>query len=420
MKKILSIILTLVLILSMSMTAFAAESHDVIGNYVTASEGDTVYAVDIAWGSMEFAYEVPADVWNSEEHKYESGGDAQWEHSDGANMVTVTNRSNAAVTVTVTTNVKDSNITASVENGSFILGSAAEGATTSVAGTETKGTAAVTLSGTLTDKEAKKAVIGSVTVTVVDSEASALPESEINAAIEALKNGETITLNNVSPANHAAIVAAVDAVSDGALMSTTVQGLSTTYSLKSDFAGAVLAWTEGTTLTMLGNTDTIGETFVSYKGMILDLNGYSISATVEYTGDATIHVEESGELTIRDSGGTGSVGGTNTYYSLSVDGICTLESGTMNGQVDTINCFYMNGGKVIYDGSVIWMRASMGGCVRVTGGEIIGTQIRCDNRDTNEVTVTGGTFSFDPSIDVDTEYYTVTNNGDGTWTVTAK
>lgn len=413
------ILTSLVLALSMSITAFAAESHDVIGNYVTVPEGDTVYAVDIAWGSMEFTYEVPVDVWDGENHQYTSSGDAQWTCAAGANAVTVTNKSNAAVTVTVTTNVTDSNITASVGNSSFVLDSAAEGATTEVEGKATEGIATITLDGTLTDKDAKNAVIGSVTVTVVDAAASALTEEEINAAVEALKDGETVTLNNVSPANHAAIVAAMDETNDGALMSKTVQGLSTTYIYKPDFAGGLLVWEEFKTLTMLGNAATTGETFVSDTGMILDLNGYSISATVELTGDAAIQVEESGELTIRDSGNTGSIG-VNKGYSLSIDGTCTLESGTMNGQINTINNFYMNGGKVIYNGNVIWVRSSIGGCVRITGGEISGTQIRCDSRDTNEVTITGGTFTFDSSIEVDTENYTVTDNGDGTWTVTAK
>ncbi len=36
------------------------------------------------------------------------------------------------------------------------------------------------------------------------------------------------------------------------------------------------------------------------------------------------------------------------------------------------------------------------------------------------LTITGGTFSCDPSAYVDTEKYEVTENGDGTWTVTAK
>jgi len=35
----------------------------------------------------------------------------------------------------------------------------------------------------------------------------------------------------------------------------------------------------------------------------------------------------------------------------------------------------------------------------------------------DNVSVTGGTFSYDPSADVDTTKYMVTANGDNTWTV---
>ena len=36
------------------------------------------------------------------------------------------------------------------------------------------------------------------------------------------------------------------------------------------------------------------------------------------------------------------------------------------------------------------------------------------------VTVVAGIYNFDPTSYVDTGAYTVTDNGDGTWTVTAK
>ena len=36
------------------------------------------------------------------------------------------------------------------------------------------------------------------------------------------------------------------------------------------------------------------------------------------------------------------------------------------------------------------------------------------------VTVLAGTYSFDPTSYVNTDTYTVTDNGDGTWTVAAK
>ena len=169
MKKVFGIILTLVHVLSLGITAFAAENNTqtVTGTYTDFTGAvATVYSVEIAWGSMEFTYEVPADIWNAQTHSYESGGEAAWTYEEGANKVMVTNRSNAAMNVAVTTDTGDSGITATVTNDSFILGNAAEGATTQVAGTATSNFAEITLSGELTDTTAEKSAIGKVTITI--------------------------------------------------------------------------------------------------------------------------------------------------------------------------------------------------------------------------------------------------------------
>ena len=42
------------------------------------------------------------------------------------------------------------------------------------------------------------------------------------------------------------------------------------------------------------------------------------------------------------------------------------------------------------------------------------------NNDKLQLNIMGGTFNMDPSAYVDTENYIVTDNGNGTWTVTAK
>ena len=185
MKKILSIALCLVLILSLGTTAYAADTitggqtQTVTGNYQAAAEAGTVYSVDIQWGSLEFTYEVPAQVWDTETHTYKSPDDAipQWVCEDGANQVTVVNRSNAGIDVTVTTDMGESGITATVsDEGKFILASAdatitAENAT----GQETKGSVTITLAGELSKEHTAGSAIGTVTVTLAAAQPPAEP-----------------------------------------------------------------------------------------------------------------------------------------------------------------------------------------------------------------------------------------------------
>ncbi|MBQ2876875.1 MAG: hypothetical protein IJE25_07680 [Clostridia bacterium] len=83
-------------------------------------------------------------------------------------------------------------------------------------------------------------------------------------------------------------------------------------------------------------------------------------------------------------------------------GNCAI--GILNGTVN------IAGG--VIEGSII---ANENGKLNIRGG-----QVRDANVQKGICTVSGGTFGFDPAEYVDTEIYTVTDNGDGTWTVTAK
>ncbi|MCC8357441.1 MAG: hypothetical protein LJU34_06320 [Oscillospiraceae bacterium] len=111
MKRAISLILAVVLVFAMSVTAFAAETvtqaggtatANVTATYEEASPAATVYSVEISWGSMEFTYTEAADgTWSSDSHEYTDKGEAEWSYTSGANVVTVTNHSNAAVTATL-------------------------------------------------------------------------------------------------------------------------------------------------------------------------------------------------------------------------------------------------------------------------------------------------------------------------------
>lgn len=125
-KSILSIALCLVLLLSMSTTAFAAESGDIKVTYSQPAP-QKVTVADITWGSMEFNYSSgDTKVWNPETLQYDiipGEGDGAWTpKNENGDTVTVTNHSNTGLLVTVTyTPDADNGVSGFVENGSFLL-----------------------------------------------------------------------------------------------------------------------------------------------------------------------------------------------------------------------------------------------------------------------------------------------------------
>lgn len=182
-KKALTLCVATILGLSSGTVAMAAtidsaggtDSHAVYGTYQPEGAVATVYSVDVSWGSMEFTYTDGAvsKKWNPSTHQYtESVGEGSWSNQDGANKVTVTNRSNKALTATVEAATSDSyaGITAKVDKASLSLADASTGATTTVAGTASTASTTISLSGALTDKNANKAKIGSVTVKIADAD----------------------------------------------------------------------------------------------------------------------------------------------------------------------------------------------------------------------------------------------------------
>lgn len=112
MKKILSLILALAMVMSLSVTAFAAEGSDggnkpgedtnidVSAKHVAGGSTGTVYSVDIKWTDMTFTYtDETTKTWKPEDHSYETNPGGSWDKTTAT--VTVTNHSNAGVTATV-------------------------------------------------------------------------------------------------------------------------------------------------------------------------------------------------------------------------------------------------------------------------------------------------------------------------------
>ena len=86
MKKTISLFLALLLAVSLSITAFAAEGSEniaenngmasikVSGVYAAGEEAAKLINVDIAWGAMSFIYTAGDAAWNPDEHSTTPGG----------------------------------------------------------------------------------------------------------------------------------------------------------------------------------------------------------------------------------------------------------------------------------------------------------------------------------------------------------
>lgn len=152
----------------------SANSHKVRATYKAGEKADTVYSVDVSWGSLEFTYTDQSEgVWNPTTHMYESKTEAGWSCEEGADKVTVTNHSNAAVDAALSyqSAAGYNAITASfaetsgTENDNKLELEAADNTTVANAPTAF---AKISLKGALENTTAAKTAIGTVTVTIVD------------------------------------------------------------------------------------------------------------------------------------------------------------------------------------------------------------------------------------------------------------
>ncbi len=379
MKKLFATLLAVAMLASVSVTAFAAETNNgtqdteitVNGSFVSGTAGSSVISVDIAWEDMDFTYTGASQgTWNPVTHAYEGAIEGGW--SDNTPAITVTNHSNVAVNATlnftadVTGVVGTFTEASGTANDSVLELATAEG--TAVANAPTA-TANFGISGAAID--ADKA-LGTITVTI--------------AKTGSAEGGETATVVTT----FAELQAAVDA------------------------GGTV----------QLGGNITLGNDVIlavsSSVPVILDLNGYTLTSN----SNAPIQVQPDVICTIKNGTVTSTA---DRMEAISSFGTLTVQNCTLNANdsyplynncIATVTDSMLNGN---YGANSICNQQAYSDTVTLTLSGTVNTEGGIRNEyAASVVTVLAGTYNFDITSYVDADAYTVTDHGDGTWTVTAK
>lgn len=172
MKKMISLILTLTMLMSLSITAFAAEGvtsggmdmSEVKGTY-SSTATVTVYSVDIVWEDLSFTYNGAFEGnWNPKTHEYEDANAAGW--AAGSGTITVINHSNTEITATPSYTAKDGYESASMNFSTAALKvESADNGVDGAAGTAVTRTITVTPTGSLPEGT-ENATIGTITITI--------------------------------------------------------------------------------------------------------------------------------------------------------------------------------------------------------------------------------------------------------------
>ena len=337
----------------------------VTGVYQSGTAADEKISVDIVWEAMNFTYTAASQgTWNPVTHIYDGATAGGW--SDNNPAITVKNHSNTDIYATLdfTTDV------------------------TGIVGTFTEA------SGTANDNILELA-------TALGTEVANAPTATANfgingAAIDADQKLGTITVSIAKAVETATVV-------------TTFEELQTAVNV----GGTV----------KLGGDITLGNDVIlavsSSVPVILDLNGYTLTSnsnapiqvqpdvictikngTVTNTADRMEAISNFGTLTVQNCTLTA-----NDSYPLYNNCIATVTDSTLNGN---------------YYGNSICNLQAYSDTVALTLSGTVNTEGGIRNEyAASVVTVLAGTYTFDPTSYVDADAYTVTDNDDGTWTVTA-
>jgi len=171
MKKLLSFLLVLLMITSLSATALAADTNtggntsiDVNAVYTSGVSTPDVVSVDIAWGEMQFTYNVSGSMdWDAVNHQYVNNVSETW--TAKGNSVTVTNHSNVAIKADLSFAAESaySGISGSFGADASLLLASAVGTAKNAAPSDT---ATLTLSGVLENNVTASTKVGTITVRI--------------------------------------------------------------------------------------------------------------------------------------------------------------------------------------------------------------------------------------------------------------
>ena len=166
MKRIVALMLALALVMTMSLTAFAAElggKQDVTAKYEKTEIEDDVRNFELSWGELTFTYsETTEKTWNPDTHTYDEDTTGGWDKESAD--ITVINHSNVELAVTMTlTPVAGTGVDVTLTGGNGTLAAGVEG---DVAGAAFV-TGTVKVSGTPNNNVTKEGItVASVTVTI--------------------------------------------------------------------------------------------------------------------------------------------------------------------------------------------------------------------------------------------------------------
>lgn len=201
MKKLISLILALVMVMGLATTAFADEVTSpttltkeknsveipVTGEYISELKSDEIISVDVEWDAMDFTYAATQQgTWNPSTHAYNNATeDAAWVGNTTSD-IKVTNHSNVDVTASFSFAAEAGHSTVT---GSFKTSAEDDTAADSKsialdAGIENKHdeadneTVTFEIGGTLAQGTAEGTQIGTITVSVEKTTTTATEEGE--------------------------------------------------------------------------------------------------------------------------------------------------------------------------------------------------------------------------------------------------
>ena len=198
MKKLLASAFAFALVMSMNAAAFAVEASSdddmsipVSGTYQEGASAAEVVYVDVTWDDMNFTYTAPSKgTWNPKTHEYENAATGGWAPTNGADpKITVTNHSNVGVKTTFAFQSEIDGLNGSFTENTLTLATA-EGTAVAAA---PKGETAFSVSGSAIDANKD---LGTITVTVAQEAGSDTPGgiTTFEALQEAVNEGGTVTL----------------------------------------------------------------------------------------------------------------------------------------------------------------------------------------------------------------------------------